>query len=119
MSFAFVQDVAATWEQYERVASAIAVRPEGLVLHVAGPTEEGFRIIGVWESKSAWERFEAELQLEHAAPGSSTPATFRALQPKHIVFGRPLAVDGRLDTFGTTAVVSAHKLPFAAELDGV
>jgi hypothetical protein len=88
MSFAFVQDIAATWQQYERFASAIAVRPEGLVLQVAGPTDEGFRIIGVWESESAWERFKAEFQLDHAPPGPPTPSTFRALQPKHVVFGR-------------------------------
>jgi hypothetical protein len=88
MSFAFVQDIAATWQQYERFASAIAVRPEGLVLQVAGPTDEGFRIIGVWESESAWERFKAEFQLDHAPPGPPTPSTFRALQPKHVVYGR-------------------------------
>ncbi len=88
MSFAFVQDIAATWQQYERLAAAIAVRPEGLVLHVAGPTDEGFRIIGVWESESAWERFTAEFQREHAPPRPPTPTTFRALQPKHVVFGR-------------------------------
>ena len=62
MSYAFVQDIAATWEQYEHLAAAIAARPEGLVIHVAGPTDKGFRIIGVWESEAAWERFEAERQ---------------------------------------------------------
>ena len=86
MSFAFVQDTAATWQQYERFASAIAARPEGLVLHVAGPTDDGFRIIGVWENESAWESFKAEFELEHAHPGPRT--TFRALQPKHLVVGR-------------------------------
>jgi hypothetical protein len=88
VSYAFVQDTAATWQQYERFASAIALRPEGLVLHVAGPTDEGFRIIGVWESESAWERFKAERQLEHAPVDPATPTTFRALLPKHVVYGR-------------------------------
>ena len=92
MSYAFVQDIAATWEQYEHLAAAIAARPEGLVIHVAGPTDEGFRIIGVWESEAAWERFEAASQLEHAAAGPPTRTTFRALEPKHVVVGRlPLA----------------------------
>jgi len=86
MSYAFVQDIAATWEQYEHLAAAIAARPEGLVIHVAGPTDEGFRIIGVWESEAAWERFEAERQHASAAPPTRT--TFRALQPKHVVYGR-------------------------------
>jgi hypothetical protein len=88
MSYAFVQDVAASWHQYERFASAISERPEGLILHVAGPTDEGFRIIGVWESESAWERFKAERLLGPAAVGAVTPpATFRALQPIHVVYG--------------------------------
>ncbi len=87
MSYAFVQDIAATWEQYEHFAAAIAARPGGLVIHVAGPTDEGFRIIGVWESEAAWERFEAARQREHAvAPPTRT--TFRALHPKHVVYGR-------------------------------
>lgn len=88
MSYAFVQDIAATWEQYEQLAAAIAARPEGLVIHVAGPTDEGFRIIGVWESEAAWARFEAERQREHASGAPPTPTTFRALQPKHVVYGR-------------------------------
>ena len=29
-------------------------RPGGLILHLAGPTDEGFRIIEVWESEAAW-----------------------------------------------------------------
>ena len=57
MPYAFVQDVAASWEQYERLAGAlIEPAPAGLVLHVAGPTDEGFRIIAVWESEEAWQR---------------------------------------------------------------
>ena len=30
MSYAFVQDIAATWEQYEHLAAAIAVDPRVL-----------------------------------------------------------------------------------------
>ena len=88
MSYAFVQDIAATWHQYERLAAAISAGPDGLVLHVAGPTDEGFRIIGVWESESAWERFSAEHELEQA------PTTFRGLEPKHVVYGGGWAVLG-------------------------
>jgi hypothetical protein len=87
MSYAFVQDVAASWEQYERYASAISEQPEGLVVHVAGPTDEGFRIISVWDSESAWMRFQALLP-EPAPAGLPAPAaTFRALQPLHVVYG--------------------------------
>ena len=58
MTYAVVEDVAASWEHYERFAEALAGPvPAGLILHAAGPTDEGFRIIGVWESEEAWERF--------------------------------------------------------------
>jgi hypothetical protein len=89
MSYAFVQDVAASWQQYDRYAAAISERPEGLVLHVAGPTDEGFRIIAVWESEADWERFRAEWPLEPPSGGPpAPPAAFRALQPLHVVHGR-------------------------------
>ena len=100
MSYAFVQDIAATWEQYEHLANAIAARPDGLVIHVAGPTDEGFRIIGVWESEAAWERFEAETQREYAS-APPTRTTFRALQPKHVVCGRFPAASPTPDSGGS------------------
>src|SRR5439155_24929267 len=43
--YVLVQDVASTWEQYERVtAPTVEPVPQGLILHVAGPTADGFRI---------------------------------------------------------------------------
>jgi hypothetical protein len=89
MTYAFVEDVAASWEQYELVAAALrGPAPQGLILHAAGPTDEGFRIIAVWESKEAWERFLAD-RLGTAVDGAAeVPPVFRALRPAHIVFGR-------------------------------
>jgi quinol monooxygenase YgiN len=91
LPYAFVQDVASSWEQYQRFAAALVEpAPAGLILHVAGPTDEGFRIIDVWESKDAWEAFRAQ----HLAPaiaalgGPSRPEpTFRDLDPAHVVIG--------------------------------
>jgi hypothetical protein len=41
MAYAFVQDVAASWQQYELIAAAtVEPVPDGLILHVAGPTDE-------------------------------------------------------------------------------
>ena len=58
MSYVVVEDVAASWEQYQRFANALAgSAPAGLIVHAAGPTDEGFRIVGVWESEEAWQRF--------------------------------------------------------------
>jgi hypothetical protein len=89
VSYAFVEDVPASWERYERFAAAFeGPTPAGLILHAAGPTEEGFRIIAVWESEEAWLRFLAD-RLGTAVDGAAeVPPVFRALRPAHIVYGQ-------------------------------
>jgi hypothetical protein len=89
VSYAFVEDVPASWERYERFAAAFeGTTPEGLILHAAGPTEEGYRIIAVWESEEAWQRFLAD-RLGTAVDGAAeVPPVFRALRPAHIVYGQ-------------------------------
>jgi len=91
VAYAFVHDIASTWEQYERVrASFVKPAPLGLILHVAGPTDEGFRVIDVWESEDAWRRFQAERlgPAIAALGGPSRPEpTFRDLHPVHLVLG--------------------------------
>jgi hypothetical protein len=89
--YAVVQDVAASWDEYEHISGALseAVR-DGLILHVAGPTDEGFRVIGVWENERAWHDFHRRrLQPAIAAfrrPNAHQPA-LRDLHPLHIVIG--------------------------------
>lgn len=88
VSYAFVEDVAASWEQYEPVAAALAgPAPDGLLVHAAGPTDEGFRIIAVWESEEAWRRFLADRLGDAFAGAAAAPPVFRALRPAHIVIG--------------------------------
>jgi hypothetical protein len=93
--YAFVEDIAASWENYDRFEAALREPlPEGLLFHAAGPTDEGFRIIGVWESEAAWHRFRADrLGVEAEAAGEGPP-TFRALRPVHIVRGSGVEVSG-------------------------
>jgi hypothetical protein len=53
-------------EMYERVSSKAmsgGQLPEGCQLHVAGPVDEGWRIITVWESPEHLERFRNEKLL--------------------------------------------------------
>ena len=92
MPYAFVNDVAASWEHYQRFAKAFeGPLPDGLVLHAAGPTDEGFRIIAVWESEDAWERFRADrlgTDVENVENVAHVPPTFRPLQATHVVQGR-------------------------------
>jgi len=86
MSYVIVEDVAASWEQYRPFAEALdGATPEGLLLHAAGPTDEGFRIVGVWESEEAWERFRADRLAPDAEAVAHVPPTFRALHPAHLV----------------------------------
>jgi hypothetical protein len=89
MSYAFVEDVAAAWGEYERFAAALAgPAPPGLIFHAAGPTDEGFRIIELWESEEACRQFLAERH----GPAASAPAyrapVVRELRPAHIVYGK-------------------------------
>jgi hypothetical protein len=86
MSYVVVEDVAASWEQYQRFADALAgPAPAGLVVHTAGPTDEGFRIVAVWESEQAWRRFAKQVRPAEASPAPLE--VFRALHPAHVVYG--------------------------------
>lgn len=87
VSYVVVEDVAASWEQYGRFADALeGPGPVGLILHAAGPTDEGFRIVGVWESEEAWRSFATQLDA-----GSESPErvhALRALRPRHVIYGK-------------------------------
>jgi hypothetical protein len=95
LAYAYVQDVATSWEHYAQVTAALVdPPPAGLLVHVAGPTDEGVRIIDVWESEEAWEKFQAE-RLAPAIAALGGPArpepTFRDVHPEHVVVGIPVA----------------------------
>ena len=71
MAHAFVEDIPASWQEYELADAAIADPvPQGLILHVAGPTDDGVRTIEVWESREAWRRFQT---ADPARPSSRRP----------------------------------------------
>jgi hypothetical protein len=67
-----VQDVPASWTTYLLGAQGEERRPDGLLLHAAGPTDEGFRVIDVWESRAAWERFRDRQPSGFEGPAHST-----------------------------------------------
>ena len=91
MSYAFVQDISATWDRYLGIAEALqAAAPDQLVIHVAGPTEEGFRMIGVWDSREAWDRFREDRLgaiFEALSGGSRIQPTYRELNVAHLLSG--------------------------------
>jgi hypothetical protein len=95
VSYAFVQDIAASWHDYRQVAATLVdPPPTGLILHAAGPTDEGVRIIAIWDNEPAWQRFRTET-LEPAIARLAGPArpepTFRGLRPAHTVIGAAMA----------------------------
>lgn len=50
-------------ELYEKVNSKVMPGeelPEGAVLHIAGPTGNGWRVITVWESEDRFQQFREE-----------------------------------------------------------
>jgi hypothetical protein len=53
---------AGTQEQYDAVHSHMGIDddpPAGLILHSAGPIDEGWGVLDFWESREAYDRFVA------------------------------------------------------------
>jgi hypothetical protein len=49
-----------TQQQYDAVHGHLGVDsdpPEGMIFHAGGPIEGGWRVIDVWESREAFDRF--------------------------------------------------------------
>jgi hypothetical protein len=87
MSYVVVEDVAASWEHYRRFAEALGGPiPAGLIVHAAGPTDEGFRIVGVWDSEEAWRAFRTD-RLGAPSGADDTVPVSRPLRPAHVVIG--------------------------------
>ena len=67
-------------EQYDAVMERLGPdSPPGRIYHVAGPSEEGWMVVDVWETVEAFEKFLAEDLLPAArAAGffASLPQTF-------------------------------------------
>jgi hypothetical protein len=71
-----------TAEMYEAVSGRVMPGdqlPDGCKVHIAGPVENGWRVITVWESSQAFDRFREEKLLpairalgDEEAPGGST-----------------------------------------------
>jgi hypothetical protein len=89
VAYAVVEDVPASWADYEELAGIGDAVPDGLILHVAGPTDEGFRTIEIWESREAWSRFHRRSTPEHRRRhGCFVAPTRRSLVTAATVRGR-------------------------------
>ena len=84
-----MHDVPATWDTYGAIAEELSQGcPQGLVLHAAGPTDEGFRMIEIWDSRGAWDRFRDERLsriVESLSCGARSQPTYRELKIAHLI----------------------------------
>jgi hypothetical protein len=88
MLYAIVRDTPSSWEDYRRLAAELGDElPAGLVLHVAGRTGEGVRVIEVWRSRSALELFERDRlrPAEQRSPAPLRDPVVRALVIEHVL----------------------------------
>ncbi len=74
MAFGIVHTFAGgTQEQYEASIAAVhpadGSLPAGQVFHAAGPSEGGWTIIAVHDSKESWERFRDDVLMPRMAQG--------------------------------------------------
>lgn len=73
MAFGIIHQFAGgTREQYE--ASLAAVHPEdglpdGQLFHAAGPSEDGWTIVAIHDSRESWERFRDGVLMPRMAQG--------------------------------------------------
>lgn len=78
MAWGFIGELPVSREEYDRLSGEVQQEPEGLILHASAEKGPIMRIIDVWESKEAFERFEREILLPAlarigAGPGDEPP----------------------------------------------
>jgi hypothetical protein len=92
VAWAFVQTVqGGSLEEYEKVTAELGDigLPDGLIVHVAGAVEEGFRVINVWESQEQYERFR-DIQLLPAMERAfghppDAPTRYEPMEVHHLI----------------------------------
>jgi len=68
-----------TAEQDEQMMEALNIAndpPAGVRVRVAGPTESGWRIVGLWDSREAFETFRSERLAPVLQGGGGPTPTF-------------------------------------------
>jgi hypothetical protein len=92
MAWAFVETIPeGSIEEYDKVVAALGDigTPDGLILHLAGMSEKGMRVIDVWESKAQHDRFRNETLLPAMERAFGHPpaaeAIFEPMDVHHLV----------------------------------
>ena len=92
MAYAFVREFPGlTAEEFDRVRAEIGDDPpSGLIVHVAGPSDGGWRTIDVWETRADSERYACELLAPALArAGVRDRAEAAGLDVHHLLYGNP------------------------------
>jgi hypothetical protein len=74
MAWGFISELPISREQYDRLNAEVGEDPEGLILHTASEKNGTMRIVDVWESKDAYERFERETLMPAAGRAGLDPS---------------------------------------------
>jgi quinol monooxygenase YgiN len=85
MALCMIFEPGITQEQYDRVRKQVAPDnrpPPGLLYHVAGPIEAGWRVVEVWESREVAERYFNE-KLGQALQDAGIPFPQPKVFPVH------------------------------------
>lgn len=86
-AFVVVRDIAVSWAYYIE-AAPVSPLPPHLLLHLAGATPEGVRVIELWDSRPAWENFAGTpddrlVALERTVPARAS--VIRTLDVSHVL----------------------------------
>jgi hypothetical protein len=79
MAWGFITELPISRDEYDRLNAEIRDDPEGLIVHTASEKGGTMRVIDIWESKDAYERFEQEMlfpamgRIGMSAPDSPPP----------------------------------------------
>ena len=98
MAYGLVQDLPLSWEQYERIERhRVDPVPAGLIVRLAGPTDEGVRVIDIWDSERSSDIAESDRTNRVASPRRppQPEPTVRDLHGLHLVVG-PAAAKAQL-----------------------
>ncbi len=88
------EDDGFTEAQYEAVNDAVGEAPmEGCLLHIAGPTDTGWRVIEVWDSEQQQRAFQDD-RLNSAFDAAGLPRYTGTFFSVHAVFPPAEALQG-------------------------
>jgi hypothetical protein len=99
-----------TQDQYEEVIKFLdldANLPEGGILHIAGPGLDGWRVVDIWESQEAFERFQAERIGPAAAEAGLLGEPTIQIFPIHNIYAPGIE---KIERIGATSTPSGSRV---------